>query len=181
MVLPIRHDRRQQIGAAKKRTVGRCDATENDMIAATRSRMAAVEHKLLGAKAGVVRFLVKRGGNRDRTFPVCRRVNVDLDDAGIGRHLDHIETRIGRRVVALDLHRHAGLLGGLFDGSNQRSVIFSVVERRHEHADCVAAGLDSQSRADGARNFRRETCLLADAGGFERDDATLLQKDRAFG
>ena len=44
-----------------------------------------------------------------------RRMDVDLDDAGIGRDLDHVEARIGRRRIAFEMDGSLQLCGGGFD------------------------------------------------------------------
>jgi len=46
-------------------------------------------------------------------------MDVDLDDAGIGRDLDQFEARIGRRRVALDAHRQASFGGDILDRGNR--------------------------------------------------------------
>ena len=53
------------------------------------------------------RLLVERRGDRRPLAPARGRMDVDLDHAGVGRDLDDVEARIGRRRIAFDVHRQA--------------------------------------------------------------------------
>ena len=50
-------------------------------------------------------------------------MDVDFDDAGIGRHLDDVEARIGRRQIAFDVDRQAEFGGGRLDGGEQFEIV----------------------------------------------------------
>ena len=100
-------------------------------------------------------------------------MDVDLDDAGIGRDLDDVEARIGRRIIAFDLHRHAGLLSRLPRSAATGPHSLPRRQRRHENANGVAARLDRQRGAHRAGDLRRESRLRRWLGGFKRHDTAL--------
>ena len=50
-------------------------------------------------------ILVKPARDLDGFAPRCRRLHIDLDDAGVGRHLEDVEPRIGSRRIAFDMNR----------------------------------------------------------------------------
>ncbi len=53
-----------------------------------------------------------------------RRVDIDLDHAGIGSDLQLMDARIVRRRVALDHDRHAEMRRRVLDGGEQIEVVF---------------------------------------------------------
>ena len=85
------------------------------MVAAAGAGMAAVEHELLGAEPALARLLVERGDVVDQFRPARRRMDVDLDDAGIGRHAEHPQARIARRPVTFQPDPQAGRGGAGLD------------------------------------------------------------------
>ena len=87
-------------------------------------------------------------------------MDVDLDDAGIGRHLDDLEPRVVRRRIAFDMQGKAELPGGRFDLRDQLEIVLELRHRRHEHAEHAVARLDRQRRAHRAFDDR----LLAKPG-----------------
>ena len=117
------------------------------MVAAAGAGVAAVDHELVGAEAHLAGLLVERGRDLDRLAPSRRRMDVDLDDAGVGRDPDDIEARIGRRGVALDVDGKPGFLGGGLDRGDEFEIILDPFERRHEHAKHAVARLDGHGRA----------------------------------
>ena len=108
---PMDDEAFQKIGTAEERAVERRRAADHNVVAPAGPGMLAVDHELVGAEAGEPRLLVDRLGRRDAFAPARRRVDVDLDDAGIGRDADDVQARIDRRRIALDLHRQPDLLG----------------------------------------------------------------------
>ena len=140
----------KQVGPAQERRVRRRRAAEHHMIAAAGADMPSVDHELVGAEPRLPRVLVERRGRLDRLPPAARRMDVDLDHAGIGRHLDHVEARIVRRRIAFDVNLRADLARGSFDGRDQRQIVFQPLDRRHEHAKDAVARLDRQRSADVA-------------------------------
>ena len=107
MALPVEDEALQQVRPAQERAVRRMGAANHDMVAAAGAGMAAVGHELLGAEPRLPRVLIEIARRGDALRPVGRRMDVDLDDAGVGRHLDHVEARIDRRRIALDMHGEA--------------------------------------------------------------------------
>src|SRR5260370_13915797 len=77
-------------------------AADDDVVAAAGACVASGNHEFFGAQARLAGFFVENLGVVDHFVPGIRRVNVDLDDAGIGRNLDDVEARVVRRGVALD-------------------------------------------------------------------------------
>ena len=150
MALPVEHQAAQQIGPAQERRVGRRRAAEHDVIAAAGADVAAVDHELVGAEPRLPRLFVERRRGLDRLPPVVGRMNVDLDHAGIGRHLDHVEARIGGRRIAFDVHRSAGRARASLDRGEQLEIILEPLDRRHEDAEDAVARLDRQRGAHGA-------------------------------
>ena len=69
-------------------------------------------------------------------------MHVDFDHAGIGRDLDDVQARIGRRQIAFDLHRQTEFFGGGFDGRQHFQIVLEPLDRRHEDAQPSAALLD---------------------------------------
>ena len=155
MPLPIKNQALEQIGPAQERTVGGVEPAEHDVIAAAGSGVAAVDHELVGAEPAETGVIVERARDVDRLAPGRGRMDIDLDDAGIGRHLDDVQARVGRRLVALDMHRHVELGRGRFDDREQLEIVFEPFDRRHEHAQPAVARLDRQGgthrNAGGAR------------------------------
>jgi hypothetical protein len=90
-------------------------------------------------------------------------MHVDLDHAGVGRHLDVAQARIFRRRIAFQVHRP--VVGGrnLLDGRHQRSEILGIGERRHKDAQVAVARLDGHGRAHGLLGcFRIERLLVVE-------------------
>ena len=82
---------------------------------------------------------------------LCGRMDVDLDHARVGRHLDHVEPRIGRRRVAFEQHRQVELGRGVFDRGHELEEFLGTLGRRHEDAELAVARLDRQGGPDGAQ------------------------------
>ena len=170
MVLPIGDDAPQQIGAPQEGAVGRRDAAEHDVIAAAGADVPAVQHELLCAEADVASLVVDGRGDLHRLLPRGGRMDVDLDDAGIGRDLDDIEARVVRRRVPFQAQRHAHRGRGCLDGGNQGGIVPGICKRRQEHAQMPAARLDRQRRPHQLR------CRLRDRRG--RPHASLQAQAR---
>ena len=77
-------------------------------------------------------------------------MHVDLDHAGIGRHLDHVDARIVRRRVTLDAHGLAAIACDRLDRAEQFEIILEPGRRRHEDAEHAVAQFDRERGADGA-------------------------------
>ena len=108
------------------------------------------------AEARCARFLVERRRCWRQARPtIARRVDVDLDDAGIGRHVEHPDARVARRRVALDHDRRADVSRRGLDGREQLDVILEPHQRRHEHVQVAVARLDAQRGLDHVPRRRR--------------------------
>ena len=149
MVLPEADDALEQIGPAQKWAVGRRRRADDDVIAAAGSGVLAVELKFLRAQPRLTGLFVERRRDRDGLAPAARRLNVHLDDARIGRHLDHVDARVERRRIAFDVNRRPEIRGRAFDRTQQFEIIGCRFGRRHEHADTPVTRFDGNRRAHG--------------------------------
>src|SRR5262245_31311931 len=77
-------------------------------------------------------------------------MEVDLDDTWIGRDGERVQTRIDRRLFALEDHRHAQLCCGAFDCRQQIEVVLCTLDGRHEDMQTSVSRLDAQRRANDA-------------------------------
>ena len=170
MALPVQHEALQQIGPAQERRILRRAAADHDVIAAAGAGVAAVDQELVGAEPRLGGVLIEAERDVDRLAPVLRRLDVDLDHAGIGRHLDHLDARIVRRRIALDMHLHLQFLGGRLDRRDQFEIILQLLDRRHEGAQHAVADFD---RHRGAH--RRLALLLPPASALR---SRLRRRDR---
>ena len=82
------------------------------------------------------------------------RLHVDLDDAGVRRHLDHVQPRVARRLVTFEVNRQVELGARVLDGREQIEVVLELGDRRHEHAQMPVARLDGDGRARVAARRR---------------------------
>ena len=150
MALPIQHHALEQIGPSQERRVRRRAATDNDVVAAAGAGVAAVDQETVRTEANMRRLLIKGDGRFDDFAPVLRRVNVDLDHAGIGGDLDNLDTRIVRRGVTFDVNLKLHVLGGRFHYRNQFEIVLELLHRRHERTENAVADLNGQRGADTA-------------------------------
>src|SRR5256885_7088402 len=104
------------------------------MIAAAGAGVAAVDKIFVGTEATLRGVLVKAQGDIDGVAPACRRLDIDLDHAGIGRDLDHLDTRVEWRRIALDVHLHLQFLGGRLYPRDQFQIILWLFHWRQESA-----------------------------------------------
>ena len=109
-------------------------AADDDMIAAARPSVLAVDHELVGAEARKPRFLVDDFGGGDAFAPARRGMDVDFDHAGVRRDANDVHARIDRGRVALDLHRKSDFFGRGFGGGDQFEIVLEPLDRRQEHA-----------------------------------------------
>ncbi len=141
----------QQVGPPQERAVGGRGAAQHDVVAATRSGVAPVEHELLGPQPAVGRLLVKRAGQLGHLAPAARRLHVHLQDARIGGDGQLLDAVVLRRLVALDAHRLLAFVRHVLDGRGQGQVFFQPLERRHEDVQDPVTRLHAQRGADRAR------------------------------
>ena len=152
--------RAQEVGAAEEGAVEGGGAADDDVVAAAGAGVLAVDHELVGAEAALAGLLVDAGGDGDAVVPGGGGVDVDLDDAGVGRDADDVEAGVGRRGVALDVDGEAHVAGGGLGGGDEVEVVLDALDRRHEDAEAAVAGLDGEGGADGAAGVAE---LLLDA------------------
>ena len=195
MALPVQHQAFQQIRAAQERAVGGVGAADHDMVAAAGAGVAAVDHELVGAEARLARLLVDRRGDVDAFLPAGGRMDVDLDDAGIGRDVDDVDALVMRRRIAFDMDRQAEFGCGVFGRGDQLEIVLDPLDRRHEHAEAAVARLDRHGGAHGAADFadrsaRRgsgrafvglERGFRHGAAGGHDDIGQRLARDRGIG
>src|SRR3954469_7013654 len=111
MALPVQNETLQEIGAAQERRILRRRAADHDMIAAAGAGVTAVDQKTVGAEPDLCSVFIQAKGDIDGLAPALRRLDVDLDDAGIWRHLDNLDARIVGRPVALDVNLELQFFG----------------------------------------------------------------------
>lgn len=104
VLLPEQNERFQEVGSAHEGAVIQSFGTGDDVIAAPRSGVAAVDQELVGAEPALPRLFIDRLRCSDALVPAVGGVNVDFDHAGIGGGADDVEARIVRRGVAFDMN-----------------------------------------------------------------------------
>ena len=157
MALPIEDEAlRADRGGAGTGCPPAC-AADDHMIAAAGAGMAAIDHEFVGAEPRLPRFLVKRHRRVDRFAPARGRMDVDLDHARIGRDLEHVDARVGRRRIAFDMHRQQFRRGRL-DGGEQLEIVLQPLDRRHEDGHAP-----SRASTDRAVRTCTPSALVADA------------------
>ncbi len=148
MVLPVGDEALQQIRPAQERAVRGCRAAQRDMIAAARAGVAPVEHEFLGTETRLSRLFVERLRRGDQFVPRGRRMDIDLDDGGVRRDVQHLDARIARRRVAFDGDRCGNGDRSPFHRGQQHDVILEARKRRHEHMEVAVAHLHAKRRLD---------------------------------
>ena len=132
MIVPVAEQASQQVGTPQERAVFRSRAAHHHVVAAAGSGVLSIQHEFLRAQAALAREIVERGSVCRKLIPRFRRMNVDFDDAGIGRHFQNSDPDIVGRSVAFEQHRHFKVCGGIFDGGHQVQIVAEVLDRRHE-------------------------------------------------
>ena len=152
MPLPVQHEALQQIRTAQERQIRRRGAADHHMIAAAGTGVPAVDEIFVGAEPNLGGVFVQAEGDVDGFAPARRRLDVDLDHAGIGRHLDHLDARIEWRRITLDMNLHPHFFGGRLYCGDQFQIILQSLHRRHERAQNAVADLDRHRGAHAARS-----------------------------
>jgi hypothetical protein len=99
MALPIQDQAFEQVGPAQERAVGSGRSSQYDVIAAAGSDVATIDHEFVGAQPTETCLLIKCLRDVDGFAPSRGGMDIDLDDAGIRRDLDDVQSRVGRRLV----------------------------------------------------------------------------------
>ena len=130
------------------------------MIAAAGAGVAAIQGEFLGAQVLLERGLVQELGVLNKFVPVVRRVDVHLNHAGIGRHLQQLQARVARRWIAFEHDFHVERFGGCLDRGQQVEIVFKPGDRWHEDVQVPLPRLHAQRGA-------REPVGRLEAGGEE--------------
>ena len=115
--------------------------------------MLAVDHELFRAQAGLARVLVNALGDRHAVVPGRGGMDVHLDHAGIGGHADHVQARVVRGRIALDMDLQVQAQGRGLDRVQQVQVFLQRGDRRHEHAQPPVLGFHGERGAHGSLQF----------------------------
>ncbi len=151
VIVPVGDETAQQIRPPQERAVGRRVTAEYEVITAARADVAPVEHELFGRQPRLVRFVVQDARVPRQLVPAARRLDIDLDDAGVRRDLEVRQTRIGRRGIPFEHHRQIELSRGGFNRADQAQVVLERRNRRQEHVEHAVARFGAQRRADDRR------------------------------
>ena len=115
-------------------------------------------------------------------------MDVDLDHAGIGGHLDDVDARIVGRPIAFDLDRGLEIGRRRLDRRDELEVVLESLQRRNEHAHVAVAGLDGESGANRgvavagvARRLRRLGWAPRHGGGAGEPLVRALEQDLRLG
>src|ERR1700757_4110373 len=168
MPLPVQNQALEQVWSAQEGAVSRARSSQRNVIATARAHVATVDHKLVGAEPAETRFLVERVRKFDGLAPSRGGLDIDLDDAWIGRHLDDVQARVGRRLIAFRMDRHMELGGGRFNDCKELKIVFQPFEGRHEHAKPSIARLDRQRGTDWDPRSRRGRGRALSGGNIEQ-------------
>ena len=140
MVVPVSQEAAKQVRSPQDRAVRGGRTAEDDVVAAARAGVTAVDHEVFRTQARLPRLLVENRGVIDQLLPVVGRVDIDLEDAGVGSQLEVVQPVVMRRGVALDEHRKAQLRCRVFDGADQFEVILQAPLRRQEDVQAALRG-----------------------------------------
>src|SRR5262249_53584893 len=160
MVVPIAEKTPKQIRTAKNRAVSCRRPSDHDVVAASGSCVAAIQHEFFGSKPRQTRLLVQRADLTNQLAPTRSRVEVDLDDAWIGRDLDVTEARIVRWRRPLEHDGKGERRSRIFDSGNQIKVVLGCGKGRHEDMETPVPRLHAER---GPHNFTRR---LAAPGSY---------------
>ena len=147
MALPIRQHRHQQVRTAQHRRVGGGRAAEGDVVAAAGAAVAAVEVEALGTEFHVPGMLVERLEQVGLFGETGGRLDVDLDDAGVGGDGQRGQAGVAGRAVALDDHRRLRGRRGILEHPDHRQVLLQRRRRRQEHVQHITTYLRDERGA----------------------------------
>ena len=80
-----------------------------------------------------MRGFIEEGGVFDEFCPVACRMNVDFEDAGVGRDAKMGQTGVERRFISFDDHRQVQLCSRRLDRREQFEVLFQCRGGGHEN------------------------------------------------
>ncbi len=176
VVLPVRDEAAEQVGAPQQRGVGGRGPAEGEVVATAGAGVGAVEVELLGRQARLPRVLVERLGQLDELGPGRGRLDVDLDDARVRRDRQGANAGVPGERVALEDHGVARLGRGLLDDAEELGAELDVLHGREEDEQVPVALLDDERVAgrvvDVPVGRRRDDVL---PGGPGRQGRPLLE------
>ena len=105
------------------------------MVATAGASVATIGHELLGTQTRLKRGVVQELGVVNQLLPAGDGMDIDLDDAWIGCHLQQFQTRVARWRVTFDDNFHPQLPRSGLNGNQQVKVVLDLLQRRHEHVD----------------------------------------------
>ena len=105
MVLPKTQQTAQQIGAPQHRAVFWSHPTDGDVVAPTRARVSAIEHKFLRTQATLPGSFKNMVVNVQDFRPVFGRLDVHFDHPRVGRNPQFFHPIVARRFVTFDDNR----------------------------------------------------------------------------
>src|SRR5437773_365525 len=151
MVVPITQEAAQEIRPPEPRRIRGRGTTQGEVVAAAGAGMATVEHEFFRCETGFARRVVKERRSFGQFVPARRRMNVDLDYAGIGSDAKKLESRIARRLIAFKQNRLVHRFGGCFRGGNQLKVVLQRFDRGHEDIENAVSRLSAHGRTGDPR------------------------------
>ena len=157
MVVPVGQQTRQQIRATQKRAVSSRRTAHGDVIAPTRAGMTPVEQEFLSRQASVASGLIEERGSIDNFAEGSRRMDVDLDHAGVRGDLQGAQARVGRWRIPLKNNLPIQLSRCPLNRRQQREVVFQVRQRRHENIEVGVAHFHAKRCAQQARDRLKPT------------------------
>ena len=114
------------------------------MVAAAGTGVAAVEHEFLRREPGQPRLVVQNGRIGHQFIPASRRMDVDFDDAGIRRDIQHFDPCIGGGRITFDRNGHAQFARRFLQRGDQREIVLEIRQRRHEYMELRLTHFDAQ-------------------------------------
>ncbi len=94
VIVPEGDKAAQQIRAPQKRAVCRGGSTDDDVVAAAGTGVAAVQHELFGAETALPGTVIEGGRGIHHLPPAVHWLDVDFDDAGVRRDLQALQPLI---------------------------------------------------------------------------------------
>ena len=126
MTLPKPNQADQKIGAPQKGTFRRRCPTKRNVISATGSGMATIQHEFFGNQARLPCIFVELSGPTDQRLPISRGMDVDFDDTRIWGHGQHFQPRVTGWGITLKSNRLLNFLSNALNHGNQADKILEL-------------------------------------------------------
>src|SRR6516164_7737443 len=135
------------------------------MVAAAGAGVTAVDHEFLRAEPSAARLVVDDLGLVHELAPIGRRVDIDLDHAGIWRDAEALQAGVAaRRRITFDEDRLTELLGGVLDRRDELEIVLGALDRWHENVEMAVARLEGDGGAHDPRRRRTHGGAVAIVG-----------------